>query len=317
STTPYSDVIELVRAVPNNADIIYIGESSNITTRNNDNDKRPISGLISDYFPSLKIYDITKPASHAGIFFTLLSRIPKSSNVQTIIVTLNLRSFNAQWIYSDLETPLQKSMVLLKNYPPLLNRFLLSFKAYDIKTKKERTMQIREKWKNDNLTFPYSFPYKNVIEWDKSMAIKGIRDTTGKFNLKQTQLACHYIKGYAFIIDTLNNPRIKDFDKIIKLSKKRGWNLVFNLLAENTQKAKELVGNNLIYLMNKNRKILIDYFENKGISVVDNLNSVNDEEFINRNWTTEHYAEKGRKIIAENVSKKLKEYYPNQYVLKK
>jgi len=102
----YSDVINLVRAVPNDADIIYIGESSNNSFRDDDIDKRPISALISDYFPDLKVYDITKPASHAGIYKILLQNIPGESRVKTIIVTLNMRSFNTVWIHSKLETSL-------------------------------------------------------------------------------------------------------------------------------------------------------------------------------------------------------------------
>ena len=309
----YSDVINLVRAVPNDADIIYIGESSNITFRDDDIDKRPISALISDYFPDLKVYDITKPASHAGIYKILLQNISEDSRVKTIIVTLNMRSFNTVWIHSKLETSLQKSMVLLKPYPPIVNRFLLSFKAYDIKTEEERTEQIKEFWKKDTLHFPYKFPFTNVIQWDKWMSKTGIKGANGKRDWKKTNLACHYIKTYGFQIDTLNNPRIKDFDDIISLAKKRGWNLVFNLLAENVEKAEKLVGKDIVFLMKENRDILKKYFQNRGIPVVDNLTIVPDTQFIDQNWTTEHYAEDGRKLIAKNVASALKEFYPGKY----
>ncbi len=309
----YSDVINLVRAVPNDVDIVYIGESSNNSFRDDDIDKRPISALISDYFPDLKIYDITKPASHSGIYKILLQNIPEESQVKTIIVTLNLRSFNTVWIHSKLETSLQKSMVLLKPYPPIVNRFLLSFKAYDIKTEEERVRQIKEIWEKDTLHFPYKFPFKNVLEWDKWMSKTGIKGADGKRDWDKTSLACQYIKTYGFQIDTMNNPRIKDFDKIISLAKMRGWNLVFNLLAENTEKAKKLVGKDIVFLMKENGDILKKYFQNRGISVVDNLNVIPDDQFINQNWTTEHYAENGRKLIAKNVASALKRFYPDMY----
>jgi hypothetical protein len=309
----YSDVINLVRAVPDDADIIYIGESSNNTFRANDIDKRPISGFVADFFPDLNVYDITKAASHAGIYKTLLSNIPETSKVKTIIVTLNLRSFNAQWIYSKLETSLQKSMILLQDYPPLVRRFLLSFKAYDIKTDKERELQFKQKWQEDILYFPYNFPFNNVVEWNYWIAHTGIKDSLGNFDKTKTELAAHYIKAYAFQIDTVNNPRFEDFDKIIQLAEKRGWNVVFNLLAENTQKAKELVGNDLVFLMEENRKILMDYFSYRNCIVADNFYTVEDEEFVDQHWTTEHYAEKGRKAVAANVADSLKILYPDDY----
>ncbi len=309
----YSNIINLVRNIPENADIIYIGESSNTTFRGEDIDKRTISDFIGDYFPNLNICHITKPASHAGIYKVLLKKIPQDNNAKTIIVTLNLRSFDAQWIYSNLETPLQKSLVLLKQYPPLVNRFLLSFKVYDIKTKQEREQQFKAKWRKDVFHLPFKFQFKDVIEWDYWMVTNGIKDVNGNYDKAKTELACHYIKAYAFQIDTLNNPRIKDFDHIIEYAKERNWNLVFNLLAENTEKAQKLVGNDLIYMINKNAEILKKYFRRRGVVVVDNLNCVEDELFIDQNWTTEHYAEKGRKEIAKNVAEALKLWYANSF----
>ncbi len=305
----HSEVINKVREIPNDADIIYIGESSNITWRKDDIDKRKISQFIGDYFSTLKVCDITKPASHAGIYKTLLRNVSKENQAKTLIVTLNLRSFDAQWIYSELETPLQKSMVLIKDYPALYNRFLLSFKGYDIKTAKERERQFKRKWRRDVFHLPFDFPFKNVREWDKWMANTGIKDKDGNFDQAQTALACHYIKAYGFQLDTLDNPRIEDFNDIIELAHERNWNIVFNLLAENTEKAEQLVGKELIYLMNKNAQILEDYYTRKGVVVVNNLNFVEDNQFIDQNWTTEHYAEKGRKIIAQNVAKALKRWH--------
>lgn len=309
----HSPIIELVRNLPEDAEIIYVGESSNVTHRGNDLDKRKISQFIGDHFPGIVTGDITKPASHAGIYKVLLENLPETYNSKTIIVTLNLRSFDAQWIYSNLETPLQKSLVLLKGNPPLLNRFLLSFKAYDIKSDNERTEQFLNKWEKDVFHLPYDFQFENVIEWDHWMAVNGIIDENGDFDQEKTELACHFIKSYGFQIDTLNNPRIKDFNDIVDLAIERKWNLVFNLMAENTQKAKMLVGDDLVYMMNNNAQLLQDYYERKGVIVVNNLNMVDDDQFIDQNWTTEHYAEKGRKIVAHNVAKALASDYSEFY----
>lgn len=310
----YSPVIDLVRTVvKDGAEIIYLGESSNNTIRSDDQDKRSISEMISAYYPSKKFGHITKEASHAGIFFDLLQNIPDSSAVKTVIVTLNLRSFDAGWIFSDLETPLQQSMVLLKPYPPLFNRFLLAFKAYDIKTNEERERQFKTAWKNETLVFPEPFKYKNTDQWNKGIAYSGIKNPDGSWNTPMTELACHYVKTYAFQINTETNPRIKDFDRITALAKKRNWNLVFNLLAENVDKADSLVGKELIYLINQNRNVLVSRYQSMNVLVVDNLEKVGDAEFIDRSWTTEHYAEKGRKIVARSVAKALKQIYPSDY----
>ena len=310
----HSDIINLVREViENEAEIVYVGESSNTTFREDDADDRPIGSFIGDYFPDLVLENMTKPAGHAEIYYELLQEISSDAKVKTVIVTVNLRSFGADWIYSALETPLQKNIVLLKNYPPLWNRFLLSFKGYDIKTEKERRKQVQHEWKKRKFHFPYNFPYTNVKEWDVAMCNEGIKKEDGSYDTELTPLACHYIKSYAFQIDTLSNPRIKDFDRIVKLAKKRNWNLIFNLMAENIEMADSLVGKDLLFLMNQNRDLLVERYRRMGVVVVDNLGSVKDEEFIDRDWTTEHYAERGRKIIAHNVAQALKQFYPNYY----
>lgn len=309
----HSAIVNLVREIPQDADIIYIGESSNTTYREDDLDKRPISGFLGEFYPSLNTYDITKPASHAGIYKELLKQIPENNKVQTLVVTLNMRSFNASWINSDLETPLLKSLVLLRPNPPLINRFMLSFKDYEILTKKERDTLIKEQWAKDKFHFPYEFPFNNVIEWDQWMAENGVKDSLGNLDQAKTELACHYIKTYGFQIDTTSNPRINDFNEIIDFAQKRSYHLVFNLMAENTEKAEQLVGEDLLYLMNSNAQLLEHYFTNKGITVVNNLHKVDNEQFIDQHWTTEHYAEKGRKIIASEVALALQKWHKEAY----
>lgn len=309
----HSSIINEVRAVNDTIQIVYFGESSNFTFKDIDVDKRSISDFIADFYPDKQLKAINKEATHAGIYKILIENIPTESDIETLIVTLNLRSFNADWIYSKLETPLQKSVVLLRNNPPLLNRFLLSFKGYDIKTDKERLAQVLKRWEKDKLNFPYSFPYDNVIDWDKSVANHEWKTIKENPDQAFVDLAAHYVKTYAFQIDTNSNPRIKDFDRIVEIARKRGWNLVFNLLAENTEKAKEMVGDDLVYLMKQNRDLLVDRYRKKGVIVVDNLETIPSDQYIDQNWTTEHYDEAGRKTIAANVAMALKVIYPNDY----
>jgi len=94
---------------------------------------------------------------------------------------------------------------------------------------------------------------------------------------------------------------------------KRNWNLVFNLMAENTAQAGSLVGEELLLLMRQNAALLGDYYGRRGVVVVNNLEAVPDEEFIDRDWTTEHYAEKGRKIVASAVASGLCEWHEEDY----
>lgn len=302
----HSEVINLVRDINPKTDILYIGESSNSSAHHDDIDQRKISEFISDFYPSLILDDITKPAAHARNYHLLLNQIPPNNQIKTIIVTLNLRSFGIPWIESDLETSLNKSMVLLEDGPSLYKRFRLAFKDYDNKTKKERLLTIKKHWKKDKLQLATPFKYNTVRLWDGHLFKTGILDNNGNRSQEKTQLACHFVKNYGFEIDTLTNPRIHDFNNIIKLAKTNNWNVVFNLLSENTERGHKLVGENWTHLVNKNTSLLVDYFTRKGAIVVNNLNAVPDSLFTDRDWTTEHYHEEGRQTIAKEVALSLK-----------
>ncbi len=310
----HSDILELVWQVEaDSCRIVYLGESSNITSGAQETDKRKISDYLGDYFPNVKTGDMTKEASHAQTYYYLLKNLSKKSTVETVVVTMNLRSFDARWIYSNLETPLRKQLVLMEDYPPLMNRFLLALKAYPIKSEEELDSLTRQHWREDPLVFPYEFEWDNVYQWDSATAWRGLHNYEDEYDPKWTELACHYIKSYGFQIRD-DNPRLKDFDDIVALSRKRGWHLVFNLMPENVDKANEYVGKDLMYLMKQNHDYLLNrYGHLDGVTVVDNLNLVRDVNFIDQDWTTEHYYEEGRRIIAGNVAEALKAYYPDEY----
>lgn len=298
----HSDIIEASwQAAADSLELVYLGESSNKTFGYTDTDHRKISEMLAEQLPGVRCGDITKEASHAEVYYYLLKNIPKESRVKTVVVTMNLRSFGANWIYSSLETALQKKLVMMKGYPPLMGRALLAFKAYPIHDKDEWGRLAKRSWERTPLEFPYDFPYKTTAEWNRAIAYEGVKDSLGQRDQALTELTAHFVKNYGFQIHD-DNPRIRDFDRIVKLAEKRGWILVFNIMAENVDLAEALVGPDLTYLMRRNVDYLTDRYEAMGVTVVNNLEAVRDADFIDRDWPTEHYYQTGRQTIARNVA---------------
>lgn len=297
-------------------DILYFGESSDFHTDSLDVNKESISHLTGEYFPSLKLGAVSRPAMHAGIYAAVIRHLSPTAKVKTVIFTLNMRSFDATWIHSSLESYLLKTKLMYLPYPPIINRFLFSLNAFENKTEKQREQDMLDQWEHDQLKFPYPFKYKNVREWDKAMGNGGYLLRDGSWDMPKIDLACHYIKAYAFQIDPLTNPRIKDFDEIVDICKQKNLNIVFSLMAENVQYADSLVGKDLIYLMRQNRDLLVNRYSRKGVLVVDNLELVSGKDFVDQHWTTEHYKEQGRKAIAGNLAEGLKNFYQKEYIHK-
>jgi hypothetical protein len=306
------EILDLENSLPQ-TDIYYFGESSNVTYAPGDSIKNTISEITNFFYPGLKITNINKYATHSGIYKYWLSRMNSSSRKpKAVILTLNLRSFDATWINSKLETQLQESIVLTRPYPNIINRFFLSLQAFDNRSEKQRELEVIEEWKRTQLHFPFGFKYKTVHEWDDGMANGGHLKPDGTWDMDKIILSCHYIKSYAFNLDE-NNPRVKDFDAIYDWCSKNKISLYLNLMAENIEFADSLVGKELVFLMRQNRDFLVQRYSKPNCKVVDNLELVSGKDFIDKNWTSEHYDDKGRMRIAKNLALAMKEQFKNNY----
>ena len=279
-------------------DILYFAESSNATFSEEDADRRSIIELLAERLPDHHIGTIERGAIHASTFLALIRRIKTSSSVRTVVVTMNLRSFGADWIESSLESEIAQDNVMYSYYPALVKRLLCAAGGYDNKEKMLRKMYREYHWRTDAL--PEFTGATHVRHWEKLVAAK--RSSATEYNdTASVSLAKTYVRSYGFLIDTCSNPRIADFDALVEVCRKKKLELIFNLLPENMQTAGKLVGPELTRLMQLNGDLLKMRYTKKGVRVVDNLNALEGADFVDQNWTTEHYKERGRRIVANQL----------------
>ena len=310
----YTPQLYALSNTADSADVFYFGESSNTTFVPSDSVSKSISALTAQFFPKLKFININKEATHAGIYKVWLRVFDeKKKYPKAVIVTLNMRSFNAAWIHSVLENSLQEELIFAKPFPPLVNRFLLSLQAFSHLTDDEAEKLTLRDWREKQLQFPYKTDYSTVKDWDDKMANGGYLNEDGSWNQPKIELACHYIKAYALQIDSAN-VRIRDLDEIADWCEQRHVKLYLNLMAENVQYADSLVGKDLVFLMRRNHDYLLNRYNGGNSKVVDNFELVDGKLFIDQNWTTEHYMLKGRMHIAKNVAETLKHDFESEFV---
>lgn len=282
--------------------IIYFGESSNFTYGETDSCKKSISDLIAAKDSAYKILTISKGAIHAGTYRSFVARLENNKSIKAIIVTLNLRSFGINWTESDLESNLSRASLFYSNKPPIVKKFLLGFKAYDNKEVFQRKEIINYHYKHDVFSLK-NLPFRTVRDWDKVVFHEGIKDASGNKDEKATDVACHFIKNYAFRL-TESNPRIKDLDKIQEICNKNHIKLIYHLLPENYQKAERFFGSNLTSLMDENVNFLKNRYQSKVI-FINGSKFLPDSLFIDKAWPTEHYFYKGRSKVADEINKQL------------
>jgi len=308
----HADVLPVVLQLKDSCDVIYFGESSNFSYHPiRDTLEDRISDFISYHFPEMRFGTVNSSAYHAGIYLPLIEQLRNSKTIHTVIVTLNMRTFDQAAIHSELESALQQSKVMYQSRPPFLNRLLLTLNFYDDKSAMDRDRIMWKEWTYDTLKSSdqrISFEPNTIRRWCESIKFP---DSNGIEYMPKRALADHYIKAYAFEI-TADNPRVKDFDNIVRVCIANGQTPVLNLLAENVQYADSLVGENLVWLMRKNRDFLVNRYTQMGAVVVDNLEAVNGYNYTDQDWTTEHYDQIGRQIIAKNVADSLRNTYSKQ-----
>ncbi|MFM1931093.1 MAG: hypothetical protein RL226_396 [Bacteroidota bacterium] len=297
----YSPLIEQINAIAPTTDVVYLGESSNTTFRDDDVDKRSIAQFMGDQLPNLTVAQITQPAGHVGTYKALLSFLLARNTwkPRAVVITLNLRSFSPEWRCSNLENALQESLIMLRNNPPLINRMMLSFSYYSKHSEKENERCKESLWKEKLAFLDPELPYNNAAQWVKAIE----KNDTLSWEVKE--LTAHYIRAYAFEIDTANNERIAAMEEIIAMLIERGINPVFHIVAENVDRLHELAGEPIANNTLRNADLLSRWLTDRNVSVVNNIALVRDEDFTDRHWTTEHYSEQGRHVLAQQLAMQL------------
>lgn len=280
------------------ADIIYLGESSNHTIGDNDTDTLYISQMIEQYMPGHHVANLDKDASHAGVSYDIMRNIPHSAPVKVVVVTVNMRAFSTEWVYSNLEVPLSKERLYMRNAPALWKRMLVVFKAYPHWSEAERGKLVKKKLRHQTFNPPAGLPYRNAAAWDRALG----NEMWARGEAEDTiSLATHYIKSFA-VTPTASHPRIRDLDRIARLCQRRGWLLVLNILPDNEEQMAKLGLDDVVTILREASTYVEQRYRSMGVVVVNNQGIAPDSDFIDRTFPTEHYCQGTRRAIAQNIA---------------
>lgn len=305
----YSDTLENLDLVKYNSDVIYFGESSNFYQEHPDTPKQRISQLIDQMLPDLKVGEVDNAGITASTYYHIMQHIPKDSKVKALIVTMNLRSFGSTWLYDKNFNYLHRADELIKQRPAIINRIMIGLKEYEHYSPDELNEKLMFHWQNDPLNIPFDFKFNNLNDWHNYKAYASWLNEDGSWDIPKIELTTHYIKNFAFDIDTASNPRIKEFDAIVKFAKQRGYKLVFQIMSENIQEGSYLLketGKGFEWLLRNNTEKLIKRYSSEDVLVVNNLETVPNEHFRDRIFPTEHYNNYGKYLCAKNLVDELK-----------
>lgn len=309
----HADMLQALNDVQDSTDILFLSSSSNYFYPKSDTNKLFISEWLQLFYPKQRVNAIYKGYLHAGMFRSILENIHENSPIKTVVLELNLRSFGAYWLYSNVETSYSAQQLLMDTKKPLLlRRFLLSLDYYDNKTNHQRELQYLSAWENDTLNFPKHFPFHNVKVWDWHLATHGdFKNSDGQVDMLKRGFTCNIVKSFAFQIDVNKHPRIADLDAIVQWAKKRNIHLVFAIMPEDLERASSMVGDEINWFLEKNKALIVQRYGPQGVIIVDGLNLLNSQNFY-ETYPTEHYISPGRALVAQKIAEAIDSIYPGQ-----
>jgi hypothetical protein len=308
----YADLLDSIQKYENTTDILFLSSSSNYFHPKTDSSNTTISKYLNLFFPGLRVNSINKGYAHTGVYESIIENLDDNAPIKAVIVSVDIRSFGAYWLYSDVETSYSSQLLMMnKALPFALRRFLLSLDYYDNKSNTERINQYLNAWKVDTLVFPYYFDFKTVNDWDYFLAHNNkFVNINGEVDLKKTDYACNLIKFYGFNINE-KHPRIKNIDKIVQLSKQKKWKLILYIPAIDMNNAYSMVGKELPQLIYNNIDFIIKRYQNE-VLIINNIDLIN-EHYFYEDYPTEHYTKEGKYLIAKEIANKIKPFFVKAY----
>jgi hypothetical protein len=289
-----------------NADILYLGDCSDSYFGPERDHEKGISQLLDSLLPNKTVATISETGFHAGMFSGILNSLPENTNIKTVVVTMNLRAFSANVLYAFSANSIQQRTIMLKEMPPLFNRFLLTFKPTNIYNGPGLKEQILTHQKTDKIPLA---PYNSLFDWKNAFKKGDYIHFDASWTEDKKAKALGHLRNYAYQINPATNPRIVDFDKIVATAQKKNIQLIFHLLPENIKQTKQLLGSNLTDLINYNRNLLLQRYNTVNITIVDNMELLDDIDFIEE-LPNSHFYYNGRKKMAIEIANSVNNITP-------
>ena len=266
--------------------IIYFGDSVIKYAGPDDKDKSTIVEMLSKINPTSTIGDISHGGYYLKIDEEIFKYILKSPNKpEAIILPINLHSFSP-----GVKGPgyqFEKEIFYLK-MPRLVTYFykpLAIFKAININT------------------VAYSDYAKLPVYYGKEkIGVAGDFDNPAIYDPTTENIRKLYVFTFMQNLDK-NHEQIKLLDNMIDLANKTGIKLYVYLTPINFEEGAKYVGPDFIKQTTANAKVVCSILKEKNLPCLNLAFSLNSGYFASPIYPNEHVNERGRKFIAEQITK--------------
>jgi hypothetical protein len=272
-------------------DIVYFGESSNTSFNPwTDSFNNSIADFMQLALPNKNLKQISHESFHLGLFKDMLKLRKEARKNQTLIFTINTRTFGPSAIHSGTEGRNQQEALFYSDRWPLLTRIFLSFHFYDNRSENERNRLKQQYWRT----------HKPPVQLTKEVLNEKLENAPDKLKA----MGHAFVNEFMFVIDE-DNPRLKDLQKIIDYGKQNAVRVVFHILPESRGYAESLVGSQLLEIMDNNVLFLEKFLQAEKAEYINNYKRSTYLDYTDQFYPTEHVNWQTRSAIAYSIAKYL------------
>lgn len=263
--------------------LLFFADSVDFYTSPDDTDTRSISMMVEDR-SGLRLIAVSGRAYHAGIFADYLEYALREDriNIQTVIVSVNLRSFSTYWIknpewqHNDLRRFLQYDSPAYR----IFFRPLRAFKYY-----RDRGMN--------------AYSFRRIELADEHGGIGRLGDYIGdQYRHANPENIRRKVElAYIEPIDS-RNPRIKGLKRIVDLAEAHGAALIVYLTPVDYQACRAYAGPRMMQRLLDNTSFIKDQIP----SVEDLVFALKSDQFYyGEPYPNEHLTDSGRLFVADKI----------------
>ena len=203
-------------------------------------------------------------------------------------MNLNLRSFGTHWIYSNLETSLQRNLAYWNNRPGIINHINIALKNYNYTSPEKLIGKIEYQKRLEKL--PFSENHSTINRWVDSLRKENPSNKMGQL----------MVENFGFVIKE-DNKMLSYFSEIVAWTKEKKIPIAFVILPEDIEGMSVHVDQQLVDLVVSNKLFLLNYFSDQNIPVIDLCEELDASHFFDAH-PTEHYNFQGREYVGQRIA---------------
>ncbi|MBN1383796.1 MAG: hypothetical protein JW983_02785 [Elusimicrobia bacterium] len=292
----YPDKIESVyEIIKSEPDIIYFGDSVVTSCDVADKNKKTLPEMLEEILKNKKVGAIENSAYHPEVFYAVCKNIvSRGAGVETVVIPINLRSFSTEW---DMKPEYQfREDIAFFTYDSLLFRVFYEpftvFKVFDLTPVSEED-------------------YKRTPVYNGDIMAGRVKDFEDKerYNKYSEENMKNKLTFFYLYKLSEKHRKMKALISLAKLLNKTSVNAVFYLTPVDYETGDKFMGSQFSSRIKKNAYVVVSLLNEAGADVIDLSRSLPKDAFdlSERQYCNEHLNEKGRKFVARQVARRIKQ----------